>query len=100
MLSELRKNGMDCSVDANSTFYIWADISKLPSPLHDSVSFFKEALNHKVIAVPGYLFDIRPGKAKGNSAFNQYMRFSFGPTEKEMMMGLARITELIKSFRI
>ena len=98
MLNELRKNGMSCSADASSTFYVWANISKLPSPLNNSLSFFKEALKRKVITVPGYMFDIHPGKEKDNSEFNQYIRFSFGPTEENVKMGLTRITELIKSF--
>ncbi|MDP2387310.1 MAG: pyridoxal phosphate-dependent aminotransferase [Bacteroidota bacterium] len=98
MLNTLRKNGMSCSADANSTFYIWADISKLPSPLNDSISFFKEALKHKVITVPGYMFGIHPGQEKKRPEFNQYIRFSFGPTEENMKMGLARISELIKSY--
>jgi hypothetical protein len=98
MLDELRKSGICCSADANSTFYIWADISKLPSPLNDSISFFKEALKHKVITVPGFIFDIHPCKEKANSEFNQYVRFSFGPNEEIMKVGLARINELVKSF--
>ncbi len=99
ILNSLRENGIICSVDANSTFYIWADISQLPTPLNNSNSFFKEALKHKVIIVPGHLFDIHPGRKKKNPEFSQFVRFSFGPEEENLKMGLQRITELIKSFK-
>ena len=98
MLQSLRKNGILCSSDANSTFYLWADISKLPSPINYSDSFFKEALKYKVITVPGYMFDIHPSQEQKDSEFNQYIRFSFGPTEENIQMGLERITQLIKSY--
>lgn len=98
MLRLLRENGMICSSDSNSTFYIWADISKLPSPINYSDSFFKEALKLKVITVPGYMFDIHPAQEQKDSEFNQYIRFSFGPTEENIQMGLERITQLIKLY--
>jgi aspartate/methionine/tyrosine aminotransferase len=98
-LKSLRENGMICSVDTNSTFYVWADISELPSPLNNATDFFKEALLKKVITVPGYMFDIHPGKEKKNSEFDQHIRFSFGPEEKNLVMGLQRITDLIHSHK-
>lgn len=96
-LNALRKNGMICSPDAQGTFYAWADISQLPAPLNKSDNFFKEALKHKVIVVPGHMFDINPGKQKKNIGFDQFIRVSFGPEEENVKMGLERITELIKS---
>jgi len=96
MLASLRANGMICSADATSTFYIWADISQLPPPLNNADRFFKEALKYKVITVPGPLFDIHPGREKETSAFSQYVRFSFGPEEENVKRGLERITALIK----
>ena len=99
MLTSLRENGMMCSGDAASTFYIWADISNLPAPLNNATDFFKEALKQKVIVVPGYLFDISSEKNKKDSKFNNYIRFSFGPEEENLKMGLQRITGLIKSYQ-
>jgi N-succinyldiaminopimelate aminotransferase len=99
MLTVLRKNGIICSEDSNSTFYVWADISQLPVPLNNSHSFFLEALKHKVICVPGYMFDIHPGKQKKRTNFEHNIRFSFGPEEENLKMGLKRITELIQSFK-
>ncbi len=97
MLNALRASGMICSADANSTFYIWADISRLPSPLNNSDRFFKEALKCKVMTVPGRLFDIRAGLEKKEPGFDKYIRFSFGPAEENLKAGLERITNLIKS---
>ncbi len=97
-LAALREFGMLCSTDANSTFYIWADISQLPPPLNNSESFFKEALKHKVLVVPGHLFDIDPRKQKKEIKFHNYIRCSFGPEEANLVSGLRRIEQLIKSF--
>ncbi len=98
-LKSLRENGMICSTDANSTFYVWADISMLPPPLNDAGTFFLELLKRKVVVVPGYMFDIHPGQKNGDIHFEQYVRISFGPDEEILKMGLRRITELIKSYR-
>jgi aspartate/methionine/tyrosine aminotransferase len=97
ILNSLRENGMICSADNTGTFYIWADISQLPAPLNNADDFFKEALKIKVIIVPGHMFDIHPGHQKKQLKFNQYVRFSFGPEEENLKMGLKKITELIKS---
>jgi DNA-binding transcriptional MocR family regulator len=51
-----------------------------------------------VMTIPGHLFDIHPGNFhQKNSNFNNYIRFSFGPEEKNMIMGLERLSELIQS---
>jgi aspartate/methionine/tyrosine aminotransferase len=98
ILKSLRENGMICSEDANSTFYIWADISQLPFPLNNSETFFREALNCQVMVVPGHVFDILPDNKQHKKLFQNYIRFSFGPAEKNLKMGLQRITDLIKSY--
>ena len=97
-LKSLRDNGMICSTDANSTFYIWADISLLPAPLNNAHTLFRELLKRKVMVVPGSMFDIHPGQQNGAIQFEQYVRVSFGPDEENLKMGLNRITELIKSY--
>ena len=99
MLRTLKQLGVICSNDAQSTFYIWADISKLPSPLNDAESFFNLALKYKVITVPGYLFDIHPREEKKEKNYKNYIRFSFGPEEEQVAIGLERITKLIQSYQ-
>jgi hypothetical protein len=97
-LQSLRANGMICNADANSTFYIWADISRLPAPLNEARTFFNELLKRKVMVVPGYMFDIHPGREAADTHFDQYVRISFGPEEENLKMGLRRITELIQQY--
>ena len=97
-LNILHKNGIHCSKDSNSTFYVWGDISELPPPLNHAKCFFQELLKLKVITVPGYMFDIHPGMPKKKTGFDHYVRFSFGPEEEKLKMGLHRITELIQSY--
>lgn len=100
MVNCLKENGIICTPEPSGTFYIWADISKLPEPINQADVFFKEALKSKVMTVPGYFFDISPGNAnKDESPFNQYLRFSFGPPEENMKEGLKRLTEMINSFK-
>ncbi len=96
ILECLRGLGITCSADTSGTFYIWADISQLRPPINNADSFFKEALKHKVMVVPGHLFDIHRRRKK-ESEFNHYVRFSFGPAEENLNTGLARITEMVKS---
>ncbi len=98
MLSALGKAGIKC-LPSNGTFYVWGNISKLPAPINNADRFFFEALNYKVMTVPGYLFDIQPGKTKKErSDFKQWIRFSFGPPEENMVNGLERLTNMIQSF--
>jgi aspartate/methionine/tyrosine aminotransferase len=98
MVDCLNKMGIKCSSGVRGTFYIWGDISKLHSPVNNSEYFFTEALQCKVMTIPGHLFDIHPGNIPSNiSNFNNYIRFSFGPEEKNMLMGLERLSEMIKS---
>ena len=98
-IKTLEEIGITCSSDSNSTFYIWGDISQLPFPINRSDLFFQEALKRKVIVVPGYLFDIRPNLEINQPKFNNFIRFSFGPEEKNLKMGLAKIVELIQFFQ-
>jgi aspartate/methionine/tyrosine aminotransferase len=98
MINHLEEIGITCPSESKGTFYIWGDISKLPAPLNDSECFFTEALKRKVMTIPGHLFDIHPGHKKNKtSTFNNYIRFSFGPNEKNMLAGLKRLKELIQS---
>ncbi len=100
MVKTLGENGIICTPEPSGTFYIWADISQLPAPINNADVFFTEALKRKVMTVPGYFFDISPGRrSKKDSPFNQFVRFSFGPPMDNMKMGLARLTEMIESFR-
>jgi aspartate/methionine/tyrosine aminotransferase len=83
-----------------STFYGWGTLENLPPPLNDSMTFFRAALERKVLTVPGEFFDVDPGKRRrGASPYRQWMRFSFGPPMDNLAMGLARLEELVRSAR-
>lgn len=100
MLESLDRMGIRYSPKPDGTFYVWADISNLPSPINNAIDFFKEALKLKVMTVPGYFFDIDPKKERtGNSPFDQWLRFSFGPPEDNMVMGLKRLEEMVNEFK-
>ncbi|MCC6244332.1 MAG: pyridoxal phosphate-dependent aminotransferase [Gemmatimonadaceae bacterium] len=81
MLDGLRDIGVRFDAEPDGTFYCWGDLSALPAPLNDGMQFFRWALEHQVICVPGEFFDINPGKRRSGrgSRFRQYARFSFGP---------------------
>lgn len=98
-ISRLRESGIMVSDDSTSTFYIWGDISNLPGALNQADVFFREALARKVITVPGTIFDIHPGQEGGGVAFNQHIRFSFGPPEHDLMKGIERIVAMIQSHK-
>ena len=59
-LAELERLGIAVKWIPTATFYVWADISRLPSPLNDCLVFLEECVKFKVICVPGVFFDINP----------------------------------------
>ena len=96
MLQRLRAMGIRCEVPPSGTFYVWADIGSLREPLNDADVFFRKALERKVMTVPGRFFDVNPGKERsGASPYKTWVRFSFGPPEENMVMGLERLGEMV-----
>ncbi len=96
MVGRLKEMGIRCVPEPEGTFYCWADVSKLPRPLNQGETFFREALTRKVLTVPGTFFDINPGKRRrGASPLLTWVRFSFGPPEGNVREGLNRLGEMI-----
>jgi aspartate/methionine/tyrosine aminotransferase len=95
----LRAAGVRFDLAPEGTFYWWGDVSTLPRPLSTGMSFFKQALEHQVICVPGEFFDVNPGKRRSGrpSRFRNYVRFSFGPEERAVEEGVRRIQEMVKA---
>lgn len=62
VLSRLRSLGLPVKIIPRATFYIWVDLSPLPEPLNNGLTFFEELLKEKVICVPGLFFDVNPAK--------------------------------------
>jgi hypothetical protein len=61
------------------------------------MSFFRAALEKKVISVPGEFFDVNPGKRRGGrpSRFKRHLRFSFGPPLAKLELALERFKDVI-----
>jgi aspartate/methionine/tyrosine aminotransferase len=95
-VSALREMGITFAAEPESTFYAWGSLAALPAPFNDAMSFFRRALQRKVMTVPGEFFDVNPGKRRtGPSPYRQWMRFSFGPPEDNLRMGLERLKEML-----
>ena len=96
MVKRLKGMGIRCCPEPQGTFYCWASLEGLPEPFNDAMTFFRRALEHKVMTVPGEFFDINPGKArKGVSPYKQWMRFSFGPPMDNLKQGLTRLEQML-----
>ena len=93
MIDGLRHLGVQIDVEPEGTFYVWGNVAELPEGMNDGPSFFRAALEEKVITVPGEFFDVNPGKRRGGrpSRFKGHVRFSFGPSEDVCARALARL---------
>jgi hypothetical protein len=97
LLHGLRDLGLVVDLPPEGTFYVWASAAYLPPAIADGMSFFRAALDRKVICVPGEFFDVDPGSRRGGrpSRFRKHLRFSFGPTMDTIERALERIGALI-----
>ena len=97
LLNGLRDLGFTVDLPPEGTFYVWASAEHLPASISDGMSFFRAALECKVITVPGEFFDVDPGKRRGGrvSRFRKHLRFSFGPAMPKLEVALERFKELI-----
>lgn len=98
LVERLERMGIRFARRPESTFYGWASLEGLPAPLDDAMSFFRHALERKVMTVPGAFFDVNPGKRRrGDSPYRSWMRFSFGPPVDNLRLGLDRLEEMVRS---
>ncbi|HVK77355.1 MAG TPA: pyridoxal phosphate-dependent aminotransferase [Kofleriaceae bacterium] len=97
LLNGLRDAGFSVDLPPEGTFYVWASAQHLPPSINDGMSFFRAALDRKVITVPGDFFDVNPGKRRGGRAsrFRQHLRFSFGPPMAKIELAVDRIRDLV-----
>lgn len=101
MVSRLKGMGLTIPATPGGAFYCFADVSGLPAPVADGMSFFRAGLDHKVVSVPGEFFDVDPGKRRGHikSRLKNFVRLSFGPDTPQLERGLAGIEALIAQAR-
>jgi aspartate/methionine/tyrosine aminotransferase len=64
VIGRLREIGFDIKKVPESTFYVWLDLSCLPSQISDGLNFFQACLEEKVIVVPGIFFDLNPSRRR------------------------------------
>ena len=101
MLDRLKAMGIRIDTSPDGTFYVWCAVPHLPPPLNTGMGFFREALKHRLICVPGEFFDVNPGRRRAArlSRFRHHVRFSFGPPRQSLEAGLDRLEEMLKKFR-
>jgi N-succinyldiaminopimelate aminotransferase len=101
VIEGLRRAGVIVDCEPQGTFYVWGSVADLPAGLDDGRSFFRAALDHRVIVVPGEFFDVNPGKRRMSrtSRFRQHVRFSFGPSEAVLARAMTRLEAMVKARR-
>jgi aspartate/methionine/tyrosine aminotransferase len=98
VIESLQGMGIKLDTLPMGTFYAWACLEDLPAPYDDAMTFFRRALERKVICVPGEFFDVNPGKRRpGNRGhrFSKHIRLSFGPSITEVRRGIERLGAMI-----
>ena len=98
LYSRLERLGVRLDRTPDGTFYCWGSVAELPANMNDGMSFFRAALDHKVITVPGEFFDVNPGKRRSGRAsrFRDYVRFSFGPSMATLEKAMTRIEAMVR----
>jgi aspartate/methionine/tyrosine aminotransferase len=99
VLNRLKAMGIGFEAEPAGAFYVWANLSQLPKPLDDGMSFFLEGLKEKVIIVPGVFFDVNPGNRRSQGRYTNYCRISFGPEMKKLEIGLDALERVIEKFK-
>jgi hypothetical protein len=97
MLRRARGLGLSLDREPDGTFYLWVKVDDLPASISDGMSFFRAALDRKVIVVPGEFFDVNPGKRRANrrSRFRRHVRLSFGAPAESIDRAMDRLAEMI-----
>jgi aspartate/methionine/tyrosine aminotransferase len=99
LLAGLARLGIEVDATPEGTFYVWGRVGGLPPPLDDGMGFFRAALEHQVIVVPGEFFDVNPGKRRHQRAsrFRRHVRFSFGPAQESLDAALERLQAMVRA---
>jgi hypothetical protein len=96
-LRRLYDMGINVEVEPAGTFYVWANLAGLPSPLNDGIAFFEAGLKEKVITVPGVFFDVNPERRRTYARYRHYCRISFGPEMPVLQRGLDALERVIQA---
>lgn len=101
LVNGLREIGVRFDIEPEGTFYAWGDLSQLPASINTGATFFRAALENKIITVPGEFFDVDPGHRRSGrpSRFRNHMRFSFGPDRPQLEEALRRMKSMVAALR-
>jgi aspartate/methionine/tyrosine aminotransferase len=99
VLQRLRQMGISVDAEPAGAFYVWANLTRLPRPLNNGMSFFREGLKERVIVVPGVFFDVNPGNRRSLGRYENYCRISFGPELARLETGLDALERVIGKFQ-
>jgi len=101
VLKRLHHLGLDVDCPPTSTFYIWLNLSKLPAPLNNGLTFFEELLKEQTIVIPGIFFDINPSHRRNlfHSPCHHFVRLSFGPPLEDLDKGLDAMERVLRKVR-
>lgn len=99
VIKRMNEIGMQIDFEPRGAFYVWVNLSSLPPPLNDGVSFFEAGLKQKVITVPGIFFDVNPDKRRSYARYSNFTRISFGPSFNVIKRGLDAIERIIHQKR-
>lgn len=98
VLARLRQMGVAVESEPEGTFYVWANLSRLPEPINNGLAFFKAGLEENVITVPGVFFDVNPERRRKHGRYHHYSRISFGPDMATLERGLDSLERVIAQY--
>lgn len=102
VVGRLKEMGFKITNVPGSTFYIWLDLSGLPTSISDGLNFFQKCIEQHVIVVPGIFFDLNPAKRRDlfDSPCHHFVRLSYGPKMATLKQGLDGIERIVKKVYI
>lgn len=100
VIERLTEIGFEFDKVPEATFYIWLDLSNLPTKINDGLNFFQACLQERVIVVPGIFFDLNPAKRRDlfDSPCHHFVRLSYGPKMDVLKKGLDGIERVVKKY--
>ncbi|MCX6807302.1 MAG: pyridoxal phosphate-dependent aminotransferase [Patescibacteria group bacterium] len=98
MVQRLLSLGIKIDNNPEGAFYIWANLSNLPVKINDGMKFLEACLIEKAIVVPGIFFDLNPRGRRKKRNFQNYVRFSYGPSMEKIKIGMNAIERVIKKY--
>jgi aspartate/methionine/tyrosine aminotransferase len=95
LIKELTEIGFVIPNKVNGAFYLWCRLDNLKPELRDGINFTQIALQNKLISIPGEYFDINPDAKRQTTKFQNYIRFSYGPSMEVMERGIDIIRKMV-----